>query len=722
METRKTKSQIFEKLYNVIIPAKDTIIKNRLEKTFFSDEDYLKTEGILSESIGLTGLLLLLVAFNKKQNINSEGKSIIVITEQDKADINDITEKSVLKIKEWKANQGYSAEPIVPHNKTKKIVGFETDGYIETITWVLSLCVLIRYASHKLKCLIISSDTEKIIFELANETLQKIMNSQRDDGTWGFMANKSSKKSLYFTYSVGSTLADVYDYIFGELVDEAERTKDDIDTAFLTAINMENLKTNLDNARKKLAFWLLKDCLLYLPQLSECKPIVSNDPIYELLGLWEQPCEIDKKYINLYYVFYIIDLIVVSEADKRYNEIMMNKNQINDLNLQNHPALNEIEKFYLWSCDDHEENLKELWKDYLDIAIQQSRSNFLLSKRTKGYFWTAPNDSQLRIKWEHTDKNISDQIRTQGINNVEGLWDPAYVPLSLRANVNYIYYLIENSDATLDKLYEIVCRTRVDEDTFKSMEKSDAEKCILHLWDKEKYSLLLTIRSIEAIVDYHDYIEEYCIEGEDRLQHTKTEEKVQESLLASSYNQTTKSNIEKEIQKVISSYIQSKDGKAVLKESLDQLYLPKEDVTDYIDTSKIIDNIKNKVNNLKGNISTACSVSDNSISPLLDSSLEYSMKCKIYEILTKSKFPIQSATITEVYSELMDDINNLIEHRVNDISSKTSGVKDLTRIYKEHNLKLDTKKGRLISTAEITSNCKSSSYKKSIFGRVYLCK
>ena len=115
-----------EAVLSVATATKDALIEDYKKNGAFVDMDYLAKEGILSESIGLTGLLLLVTAFDDDR--------ADIITEEDRREIEGILASAIGKLYSWVSEQGYTAAPLVAAPKL-----FNRDfGYVDTLTWVLS--------------------------------------------------------------------------------------------------------------------------------------------------------------------------------------------------------------------------------------------------------------------------------------------------------------------------------------------------------------------------------------------------------------------------------------------------------------------------------------------------------------------------------------------------------------------------------------------------------
>ena len=68
--------------------------------------------------------------------------------------------------------------------------------------------------------------------------------------------------------------------------------------------------------------------------------------------------------------------------------------------------------------------------------------------------------------------------------------------MALRVNALYAYYICNQSDVAVDRLFDDIC----------SNASADANGgSVQYLWDTSSYDLMVTERAIEALVDYYDY-------------------------------------------------------------------------------------------------------------------------------------------------------------------------------------------------------------------------
>ena len=646
-------------LLGIVASVKDTLIDTWKTSGAFIDKNNMKEEGVLAESIGLTGLLLLTIAFKDEPD---------VIAHNNIDDIKEIVENSLSKIWSSIQNNGYSVDPLIDIENSAKIFT-KDNGYTDTITWILSICMLAHFAE-KEGVIAFNKDTQSIIIEAAADTLKRLLESQHDNGTWGFQANKGSISSLFFTYSAGSTIADIYDYIFGEIFDDADKHIDHEFAQILSErIGVKNIKKELDASRKKLAQWLLECCLPLLPKLSNCENMTDEE--LETLGIWKQTMSDNyrnKNYYNLYYVYYLIDLMITSSADQQYLEIVKKSTDFVSLKklYQEKQDFTQEEFRYFFR---REENNNDLCINYIEQAIHSSRNHFLNALRTGNDFWDN-TDSELQISWRHSDVDFDDDIKGVLKRAKVTITEPALVPMALRANINYTYYISKRADVTVDNLFRIVINER---------DSKGIKDSVAGLWDSISYNLSITERSIEALVDYYDYLCEFG-----------TPTFIDDEVAVSKIEAEEKSEVEKAIEKVVKEYLLSEDAITIIKNALalsDTGTIPVKGIISNTILSEnnvvdIIDELLEKVKSL--NDSFKATLSSDQLGQLFEQLQEYSMKNKI-GIALMSNDDIDQNKIDQITVRIYDAFNKsskfLLERIYNDIQ-KNDGI-DFVSMYSD---------------------------------------
>ena len=166
---------------NTAKTIKESLIASWEENQCFVDKDRMDDPGIMAESIGLTTLLLLGISFKDAEGFWEDG---------DVARFNAITNRSLNFICDEVESKGFTAEPLVSADRTKAF--FNSDvGYTDTVTWVLSTMILIRY-SHRKNIIGLVKDDQDRVFRMISKTLKVLVEGQHPNGTWGFITDKGS--------------------------------------------------------------------------------------------------------------------------------------------------------------------------------------------------------------------------------------------------------------------------------------------------------------------------------------------------------------------------------------------------------------------------------------------------------------------------------------------------------------------------------------------------
>lgn len=559
-------SNNYERLVTVAVNAKTALLSIWDADRAFKDKgDILNKEGFLSDTIGLTSLLLMLVAFRNESQI---------ISDSDKAHIAEVTDATIEKLSIWAAESGFNATPWLPEADSRDF--FTTDvGYIDTISWVTSAAILVRYAERN-QIAKFAPKTHDIARNLIASGLKQLLQSQRDDGTWGFMADKKATKSLYFTYAAGATIADFSDYVLGE-IEDVERNnagkerlifRDEELLKYLDSAIGTDTQAAVEAAKEKLRLWLLWDCLPLLPGLSCCTTAADYT---KHLGLWthETANPFEKNginYYNLYFTYYLIDLMVLTGTDLKYQAIVSSeseefkalKQHYRDGRIILDDGPQRTREVKLLSDEDYayyfsRGNAEDFWTAFVEQAIHSSRNQYMSASRTGTDFWDG-RKSEIPLTWLHDDRDVQAKIKDMVKRKRLPLTDPAIAPMALRVNASYSYYICGQTDISVDRLFKNIC-----DDI--SLE-TDAQR-VKDLWDQLDYSLLVTERSIEALVDYYDYLCKFELEQTDSL----------ETAPASPMptTESSKSEFELMFERKIDEYLRSDAGREIIREQLGSL-------------------------------------------------------------------------------------------------------------------------------------------------------
>ena len=507
-----------ERLIKVAKETKTALYGEWYKKKHFDDRNnfFDADKGIFAEAMGLTSVMLLYNCF-------AENKAVYAKSEND-PETQEIVTASLEYIYDVVHNEGYTIAPLRSAEDTRYVINKE-NAYTDTLTWVLSSSVLIVYAIRQ-GYLSLDAALETKAIELMADSLAYLLKGQLDCGAWGFSTHPASQESLYFTYAAAASLADFLDYILGELeyyADDGNQSKpvtDFYDWQTVNAINnyykeypkagvypTADITEVVAAAKSKLQMWLLENCLPLLPKIAECMLLTKDE--MKQIGMAEgQQVLVDgKNYINLYYVYYIIDILTTSSSDKRYQSIIAGNDEVTADALKKalKATMNtkDYEYFFEKSAGKYQD---QMFNDYINQSIHSARKNFGIARRTGKEFWDDNMMSELQISWRVNGQAFS-QTAIDEARGDAAFTEPALVPMALRANTVYCYYIIERADATVDQMFDLICddRSKKTEAVRKNNLMNDTIK---DLWDKANYSLPVTERAIEAIVDYSDYLDQ----------------------------------------------------------------------------------------------------------------------------------------------------------------------------------------------------------------------
>ena len=467
----------------------------------FVDKNHMMSEGLIPQSIGVASSLLLLVVFGDNKSI---------FPDNEKADINSKVSKMITTMLDMVEKEGYSITPYKKAEATKGLFG--EYGYTDVMTWVSSSCILARYAQRK-GVLNLPEDIRDRLLHIGADTLLKLLKGQREDGTWGFRADAGnpSSGSLYFTYAVNAALADFFNYALGE-IDEVEKNNESEllgggrDDMFINYLNDKGGFTDVveavNEARAKVQDWLIKNCLPLLPKLATCKNLTDEEKQILYIGKKKNNSEGEYNYFNLYHTYYLIDMLIDGAADLRYESIINNEEEFEAL--KKHYGVGgpksemklPVDDLYYYFVDGNGENAKNFCREYVAQAIHSARTSYMNASRTRYAFWIG--NSEFEIEWEYGDDH---EIMQQAASARVDIKEPALVPMALRVNVQYCYYVSGQPDKVVDDMFEKIMADRY-------VESGDSA-CVTNLWDNENYNILITERAIEALIDSYDYVCKY---------------------------------------------------------------------------------------------------------------------------------------------------------------------------------------------------------------------
>lgn len=347
--------------------------------------------------------------------------------------------------------KGYDATPFVTEKITEKLFSKSANYYYtDSLSWVLSLTTLIRVAAYRKKILAVDDPGFlDRVHNLMKDALDKICDAACSQGGWNF-SNGCTAPHLYYSFAITEALADFGDYVLGETpkifgVNSKEEAEDSDLIKLLTGPLVEKV-----NEKRKLTLEYLYKT--YLPRLgdSEIEPT-------EVTG-----AAIPNKHLLLYYSYFVIEMLVTCNLPEFHRE----------------------------------------WGDEIDtateLAIYLSRLDLHRAMNDKatptpgGKTWF--DDSAASTLWLSDWSLFKEPDLVPARNRLSRLGEPGLIPLAVRCNAQYAYYVAKGKDSKMGKLFALMLEARNKENG---------------LWDDANYSLLITERAIEALVDYYDYLSEY---------------------------------------------------------------------------------------------------------------------------------------------------------------------------------------------------------------------
>ncbi|MFY9619756.1 MAG: hypothetical protein WAQ99_08075 [Pyrinomonadaceae bacterium] len=437
------------------------------------------------------------------------------------------------KVFTYVKEKGFDATPFMAAEKTVRIGIGKKLPYIDSLTWVLSLALHLRLAQQK-KRVNLPSDIELQMGEAIKETLKQICEAMHPDGGWGFIKDCSSP-DLYFSYAVSEALADFGDYVLGETSDIAER-----DVELIKSLSSDESKIieSVAAVREKTSEWLIKN---YLSDLGE-KLIVPD----------LKPDDF-QAYHSLYYTYFVIDMLIVLGAGELF----------------------------------HQDRRKEILKA-IEHGIYLSRMTLDRARADTGWFDT--KKSELRLGWHNHAKSGS-------LMAGDSIKEPGLVPLSVRCNALYAYYIAEGPVREIDGLFGLLCENR---------------DVATGLWDNQGFDLMITERAVEALVDYADYLREYKAEKHanagESTESRSPDAQVSSIVATSKTTPTIEGLLHSMIEEQLRSILASPAGKELIRNAADSVGRQELAIDDDSFLEKLQDAMVVSEKYLKGNPSTGVSI------------------------------------------------------------------------------------------------------------------
>lgn len=405
---------------------------NQDDQNFVDDEN--DKEGLILPCAGSVALLLL------ANNFEEIGKD---------ARWHEIVRREFDRVQKHVEERGYDATPFVPERITEKL--FSKAGgyyYTDSLSWVLSLTTQIRVATFRKNLFEADSTFMMSVLSLMKDALSKICDAACPQGGWNF-SNECTAPHLYYSFAVTEALADFGDYILGETPQifgkNSKESAEDVEVIkLLTSPLVERV-----NEKRRMTLEYLKET--YLSKLGDAEIEPVENP-----GVG-----VSSQHLKLYYTYFVIEMLVTCNLPEFHRE---------------------------WSEDIDDATEMGIYLSRIDLEKARKDKNLLSGGKT---WWDDAAESTLKINDWSLFKNAS---LIPDRDKLSKLGEPGLIPLAVRCNAQYAYYVAKGRDAKMGKLFALLLEDRHEEQG---------------LWDAKFYNLLITERAVEAIVDYYDYLSEY---------------------------------------------------------------------------------------------------------------------------------------------------------------------------------------------------------------------
>ena len=340
---------------------------------------------------------------------------LLLVNAFDKVGDDDLWQDIVLtefrETKRYVDEKGFDTTPLGTAKLTADYFNPKGDAtryhYLDSVSWVLGFALQMRLAQRQ-KRITLEANDGRVVREMIGQTVEILVSSVTEQGGWGF-SNKCTQPDLYFSYCVSEALADFGDYVLGETKDLFERDAEVIETM------PQKLIDSVNSARLKTLDWLKRT---YLPLLGK----QEIDAYPESGG---------SPHLHLYGTFFVIDMLIL-------NDVLPNQESEKTQRAQDSERIQRA----------------------VEHAIYLSRIDFDRAYEDRAW-WEDPVASSLKIRWvNHPTINVK----------TPELEEPGFVPLCLRCNALYSYYISGGRDERLTSLFELVYLDRNPE---------------FNLWDRE---------------------------------------------------------------------------------------------------------------------------------------------------------------------------------------------------------------------------------------------
>ena len=463
--------------------GKDLIKEYKKSKGFATGND--KDIGLNTASAG--GLSLLLLVNNLDYDIKSDKVILEVINE------------TLDYILDYIETIGFDFTPYVQGLKTKKIFNTLTDGKhdyysIEAITWVLSFFIQIRRSVVDKKIILdseknitIMSWIKKILYYVYDASIdvkwaENIENKKTPArGGWGFL-NKSKTPSLYYTTMVIESLSEFDDNIIVSDVSlqDVEHDKELLDFLGCERIsNKDKVYLKTISTGNETSFDFTNILIKLFSKEKDTSD--SRDGLIQNTSRWiwfnyshqiiNNTFEGDKYYRNdkIYAMIFIVEIMALSYTEQFIDKSIVEKTIESGL-------------FYI---DQRIDVLKNDELRFTQLSTYKAEFDGLSDYEEK-------DDSETK---KDEPKLINPTNRTiNRLLNKAILLGPNLKPLRIKLGGLYAFFFTKYPDRSMS--YEL-------ESLLSDLHPDK------YLWDTYEYNLLYTEKSIEALVDFFNYYDNF---------------------------------------------------------------------------------------------------------------------------------------------------------------------------------------------------------------------
>lgn len=493
--------------------------------------------GIQPQSLVLYGLL-----YTYKNQYNSIAE---VASEKDK--IREITLIVFEQIIELIDKDGFNGRPSIVCKKASPFTKGEKQ-FIPDVAWFLSLLLIIRRIH--IDGLLDFSEIDENVQNNIKKCCKIIIKSQNPYGCeksgWGF-ASDAGANSLYFSYSVSAAISDFYSLVYDLDRKKQERKEDTVLIDVLSQEKNKDALTLLDEmelAKNGLIKWYLKFIFPLIPHLAKCTdPKVyiydnkrkqeygslednSINHIIEQVGLKKDDIlrlddslknklglEKNEDYYYFYYALYAMDMYSSSGAAEYLEKVLITATD--EMKEFKDELINHYGKYRVFTAVDlaFMKDDRTFVRRFMEEAMNSLHSSFNKIVRTDKGFWDSTKAAiKISLRYRDIDENTDFIEELDKFSQNPLISDPTILPLFLKINIQHCLTIKGESDKIVDEIMEEIINDRI---ISEDLEHENAKNNyhifpeMVGLWDRSHFSLFVTEKSIESLVEYINYSQKY---------------------------------------------------------------------------------------------------------------------------------------------------------------------------------------------------------------------